>query len=97
MQEVTAAQSPPPALKAEHPALSEGPAACSSGSEEGRIEAQHGAEEQQQEEQQQHLAEQLEISVERRVVPLLEYSDDTCPICLEDYTPEDPGAPTVCK
>ena len=44
-----------------------------------------------------HLAEQLEISVERRVVPLLEFSDDTCPICLDEYTPEDPGAPTVCK
>lgn len=97
MQEVAAAQAPPAGPKAEHPALSEGPAASSSGSEEGRIEAQHAVEEQQQEQEQQHLAEQLEISVERRVVPLLEYSDDTCPICLEDYTPQDPGAPTVCK
>lgn len=37
-----------------------------------------------------------DIAVERRVVPLLEFSEDTCSICLEDYTKEDPGAPTVC-
>ncbi|KAL4458796.1 hypothetical protein ABPG75_013661 [Micractinium tetrahymenae] len=37
-----------------------------------------------------------DIAVERRVVPLLECSEDTCSICLEDYTKEDPGAPTVC-
>lgn len=38
-----------------------------------------------------------EIAVERRVVPLLEFSDDTCPVCLDEFTTEDPGAPTVCQ
>lgn len=103
MQEAVAAETPLAGSRAEHP-RGKVPVASSSGSDGERIEAQHGAEQQQQQEQadeqqeqQQHLAEQLEISVERRVVPLLEFSDDTCPICLEDYTPEDPGAPTVCK
>lgn len=90
------AEQPPPGPKAE-PLAGEGPTASTSSSEGGRIEAQHAAEQREQEDQLHHLAEQLEISVERRVVPLLEFSDDTCPICLEDYTPEDPGAPTVCK
>ncbi|PSC77025.1 F-box LRR-repeat 20 [Micractinium conductrix] len=44
----------------------------------------------------QHAAQNADIAVERRVVPLLEYSEDTCSICLDDYTREDPGAPTTC-
>lgn len=37
-----------------------------------------------------------QVSLSRRVVPLLEYSEDVCSICLEEYAQEDPGAPTVC-
>ena len=37
-----------------------------------------------------------DIAIERRVIPLLEYHDDCCPVCLDEYTTEDPGAPTVC-
>jgi hypothetical protein len=37
-----------------------------------------------------------DIAMERRVVPLLEYSEDICSICLDEYAAEDPGAPTVC-
>lgn len=36
------------------------------------------------------------IEVARRVVPLLEYSEDICSVCLDEYTSQDPGAPTVC-
>ena len=37
-----------------------------------------------------------EIDLCRRVVPLIEVSDDCCPICLDEYTAADPGVPTVC-
>lgn len=37
-----------------------------------------------------------DLEVQRRTVPLLEFSDDLCSICLDEYTSEDPGAPTVC-
>lgn len=37
-----------------------------------------------------------EIDICRRVVPLIEVSDDCCPICLDEYTAADPGVPTIC-
>jgi hypothetical protein len=43
-----------------------------------------------------HELHNADIAVERRVVPLMEYSEDVCSICLEEYASEDPGAPTVC-
>ena len=39
---------------------------------------------------------QSEIDLCRRVVPLIEVSDDCCPICLDEYTQADPGVPTAC-
>jgi hypothetical protein len=40
--------------------------------------------------------EQTDIAVQRRTIPVLEYSDDCCPVCLEDYEPSDPGVKTCC-
>ena len=36
------------------------------------------------------------IDMCRRAVPVLEGEEDICSICLDEFTEEDPGNPTVC-
>eukprot|EP00887_Chlorella_sp_A99_P006538 scaffold3.g6538.t1 len=37
-----------------------------------------------------------EIDMCRKVVPLIEFAEDVCSICLDEYTRADPGVPTDC-
>ena len=36
------------------------------------------------------------IDLCRRAIPILEAEEDICSICLDEFTQEDPGNPTVC-